>query len=251
VLPGSCQDIPGNSLAFDASHFLLLDGPALSMYLEVLESGQLAATDLILLQTVVNEFKDAASSRESNRLRSLLHSPDLRCATLSNANFSQTHEPPHYVDGGSGRKQQEPTERHAARCVLSAAMWYAKHLKQQQLSNPPTIVVVMESAALSPADPDLIEARRVGVQVVSCLEYLDCWCKSSLDENAFSSLQESVERLGTAYRDRQAKELHMGGLPTATDFRPHLSESQLAIALANGKIQVGWCDEMPSAVLSA
>jgi hypothetical protein len=120
-----------SGLRSDASHILVPDAATLLRFLEILELSDW--DNIVLLQSVVEEFNRVASARAYNRL--IKFTKDIRraCVAFPNERFATT-----FV----ARRNGESRSARNARACACAVAWFGQHARSQSSSSPPMVVAL-------------------------------------------------------------------------------------------------------------
>ncbi|OQR90833.1 DIS3-like exonuclease 1 [Achlya hypogyna] len=148
-----------------APYILVPDATALATYLDLLEMENFNATQVLLLQTVLDRALDLASSREVGRMEAWLDETSDKSQLLTvgyfpNRHFRGTFVPTH-VQAADGHLEQESFADRDHRAFVRALLWYTQH------SISASFVVLSDDTAVATA---LAAAPRT--RVLSCTAYI-------------------------------------------------------------------------------
>lgn len=143
-----------SSTAFPGAHYLMLDTNVILYQIDLLESD--AVRNVIVLSTVLDEVRHR-SPAIFKRLRKILSDPGRKFFTFVNEHHKET-----YLGKGVGESANDRNDR----MIRRAAVWYGKHIKEEDSGNKVRVVVLTDDAE------NRRKAKEDGLLVSSVADYV-------------------------------------------------------------------------------
>ncbi|OQS06525.1 DIS3-like exonuclease 1, partial [Thraustotheca clavata] len=196
----TCQTqglVPTQSCVNGNSPYILLpDAIALNTYLDLFETEAFNATQVVLLQTVLDQALDIASPREFSRIEAWLdHTNELAqlqtFAYFANKNMADTYIPALVYEVNGDLQQETSTARYQRAFEITVA-WYASHAPKVKF------VVLTDDQVLSAC---LLSMKNSRIEVLSCTDYIFRFCA----KQQHNFLLEVARESQSVHASREAK----------------------------------------------
>ncbi|XP_019563909.3 exosome complex exonuclease RRP44 [Aedes albopictus] len=143
-----------SSNAFTGPHYLMLDTNVILYQIDLLESD--AIRNVIVLSTVLDEVRHR-SPAIFKRLRKIVADPGRKFFTFVNEHHKET-----YLGKGVGESANDRNDR----MIRRAAVWYGKHIREEDKENRVRVVVLTDDAE------NRRKAKEDGLLVASVADYV-------------------------------------------------------------------------------